>query len=511
MTRTSLVRQVLQLLLGVVPLVTIGCGGDLSQASPTVPSAADAQVASAALSAPPTLIYAGTSFSLELVTRNAAGVAIAPGAVLWASSAPSVATVGQDGAVRAISPGTATITVSAASSAALLATNGRSASVAITVASAPAAAPDRGVDWATYNGDFQHTGYVNLTIDPARLRQLFDVSVYPTSKWHQPTTGAGRVYLTSQKNVNDTARVAALDGRTGAILWQRSVYDNDEQSQFSYDGTSLFFTSANLAWALDPVTGAPRWRTIGPSDPQQYLAPVIAGNALVSAGARDLSVPSQYAGGFTGYDRITGRQLYSVRDVGGHTPWTPAVRNTLVYTVLGGVQSFDSNDGSLRSRFIVPTRLTDGTFSISASGTLVTLQGYFPGLLGQQLVGVDLINDRKTWSVTSSYFAMPVMASGIVYTAAADHIEARSEVDGTLEWTFALDDKLPYYPHQLIVANNVLISSSNWSGSQGTTTFIDLSTHQLLLNYPRGGEIAISRDGILYVTSQDRLAAVALW
>lgn len=384
---------------------------------------------------------------------------------------------------------------------------------AIPTVPTPRVAPDRGADWATYNGDFAHTGYVNLTPDPAKFRPLFEVIPYPGYVWHQPTTGAGLVYLTAKENPNDTARIVALDGRTGARVWQRPIHDNSTQSQFTYDGTSLFFTSASVVWALDPATGTVRWRTQGPNDQHQYLAPVIAGTALVTGGAVD-PVSPDYKGGFTGYDRITGRQKYSVPSTATAYPWAPAVRNTLVHTVLAGVRSFDSNDGSLRTRFTIPTTTTDGTPLISSYGTLLTLQGVDLVQLGTSLVGVDLTSSGRLpfWSVTGTYNVMPVVASTTVYVATVTRVEARSEFDGSLKWTFDLNSDPFLYPQQLIVANNVLVVTSRWVGApNGTTLVIDLETHKLLWQYPRGGEIAVSRDGILYINSVDHLAAVALW
>ena len=122
------------------------------------------------------------------------------------------------------------------------------------------------------------------------------------------------------------------------------------------------------------------------------------------------------------------------------------------------------------------------------------------------------------WSVTGRYGGNPVLANGVVYatTIAANlaipRLEARSEATGALLWSWtapSTDDRarsgLQGTYSDLLVTDNLLFVSTDQH-----VYALDLATHAPVWSYGRGGNMAISANGVLYIGSAYNLGAVNL-
>ena len=83
-------------------------------------------------------------------------------------------------------------------------------------------------------------------------------------------------------------------------------------------------------------------------------------------------------------------------------------------------------------------------------------------------------------------------------------LEARALADGKLQWT---SENLGEGGFQsvLVTRNLAFVSNAN------KTVALDLATQKVVWNYPRGGSLAISSNGVLYIlTNVGHLSAINL-
>lgn len=113
-------RILLRGVLSLIVLATAACGGDGGPTEPTTPDVASVILAPAS----PGALVPGQTLTLSATAMDAQGEVLAGRAVTWSSSASSVATVSSSGTLTALAAGTAQVTATS---------EGRSASVGITV------------------------------------------------------------------------------------------------------------------------------------------------------------------------------------------------------------------------------------------------------------------------------------------------------------------------------------------------------------------------------------------
>jgi len=115
----------------------------------------------------------------------------------------------------------------------------------------------------------------------------------------------------------------------------------------------------------------------------------------------------------------------------------------------------------------------------------------------------------QSWRLAGRYNRRPAVVGGHVYTLQDDRdaLEVRNETTGALEWTWNPPFyETPYSGGNVIVTNNLVFASY-----ANTTYAIDLSTRKLVWSFPRGGQLALSPNKILYVFNGSRLDAFNLF
>lgn len=143
-------------------------------------------VATVSIVAPPASLQIGASISLSAQAKDAAGVVLAR-SIVWTSNASGVATVSADGTVTGVSAGTAIITATS---------EGKSASVTITVIQAPVA----GVN-------------VSLPGSQITVGQTAQATAVAVDAAGRPLTGRSFTWVSSQPNlamVDQSGKVTAL-------------------------------------------------------------------------------------------------------------------------------------------------------------------------------------------------------------------------------------------------------------------------------------------------------------
>jgi outer membrane protein assembly factor BamB len=97
--------------------------------------------------------------------------------------------------------------------------------------------------------------------------------------------------------------------------------------------------------------------------------------------------------------------------------------------------------------------------------------------------------------VAGLYPATPAYHAAIIYIANNNplQLEARSEADGSLLWSWTPPQDA-YFTSEVLITNNLAFICTNLA-----TYAVDTQTHELVWSYPLTGRLALSASGVLYI------------
>jgi outer membrane protein assembly factor BamB len=242
---------------------------------------------------------------------------------------------------------------------------GALAAAVVLPAASASAAPAASTDWPSYERNNQHSSasFTDGAITQAnasKLKAKWTFSLPGPTKagqpkatlWGSPTVVGGRVYVGS-----GTGIFYALNATTGKVVWQRlldyGVAINCSARGIASTATvvpdpvtgklTVYVAGAHFLYALDPATGAVRWKnSVGPWSSQAYYnwsSPTVAGGRIfmgVSSDCEDFHV----RGGAIAYNQHTGAVQHTYFDmpagsIGGSIWSTPATDGTSVWVTTG--------------------------------------------------------------------------------------------------------------------------------------------------------------------------------
>lgn len=360
-------------------------------------------------------------------------------------------------------------------------------------------------EWATFQGNAAHTGYVPVTLDPNQFGTRWQLTV-PTFLYFNGlfnlatvTTASGNFYIAGNNAV--TAH-SEFDGST---IWSYSFaglsFPSVNPPAVS-NGTVYVAAgqqSSTYMFGLDANNGSVQFRSAMSSQWEHYLAPTVGPSGVfTNAGSY---------GGLYAFDS-GGNQLY-VGATAQQSAWTPAVDASGVYAYTGdALHVFDPVTGAVKATIKDPT-FTNYIYEIGGSAVLGAPDSVFAaaygnswlngGGIGNSLVHFNLQTNTVDWSIHGVYPSTPAYNGGVVYAANKNplRVEARAEGDGSLVWSWtppaAGDTK---FVSEVLLAQNTVIVSTNLS-----TYAIDRTTHHVVWSYPVAGNLALSPNGILYIES----------
>ena len=468
----------------VFPLVTLDAAA-LGLSGAVYAKASDA---GGVFSAPVTVNAGGGSYVLELSTRSSATTGLHTGqAVVSLCRDADCATPQTLSCVLVI------YTVN------VLAPGGAWPGNHLTALSSIQGAPE----WATFQGNAAHTGYVPVTLDPNQFGTRWQIPVPAflyVNGWFNlatVTTEGGNFYMAGANAVT-----------------ARSEYDGSTRWSYSFSGlpypsvnppavsNGIVYVAAGqqsstYMYALDAGNGSKLLQSGMSSQWENYLAPTVGPSGIYTN-----------AGTFGGLYAFNsqGTLLYFA-STAQQSAWTPAVDSGSVYAYTGdALRVFDPVSGSLKASISDPT-FTNYIYQIGGSAVLGAANSVIAGAYGNSvlngggignfLVHFNLLSNTVDWTVKGVYPSTPAYDNGIVYAANNNplRVEARSEVDGTLIWFWtppASGDT--GFVSEVLLTQNVVIVSTNLS-----TYAIDRSTHHAVWSYPTAGNLALSPRGILFI------------
>jgi len=360
-------------------------------------------------------------------------------------------------------------------------------------------------EWATFQGNAAHTGYVPVTLDPNQFGTRWQLSV-PTFLYFNGlfnlatvTTASGNFYIAGSNAV--TAH-SEFDGST---IWSYSFaglpFPSVNPPAVS-NGTVYVAAgqqSSTYMFGLDANNGSVKFRSAMSSQWENYLAPTVGPSGVyTNAGTY---------GGLYAFDSL-GSRLYTGATA-QQSAWTPAVNASGVYAYTGdALRVFDPVTGAVKATINDPT-FTNYIYEIGGSAVLGAPNSVFAaaygnswlngGGIGNSLVHFNLQTNTVDWSIHGVYPSTPAYSGGVIYAANNNplRLEARAEGDGSLVWSWtppaASDTK---FVSEVLLTQNTVIVSTNLS-----TYAIDRTTHHVVWSYPVAGNLALSPNGILYIES----------
>lgn len=366
-------------------------------------------------------------------------------------------------------------------------------------------------EWATFQGNAAHTGYVPVTLDPNQFGTRWQLTV-PAFLYFNDlfnlatvTTANGKFYIAGNNAI--TAH-SEFDGST---IWSYSFAGMPSPGvnpPAVSDGVVYVVAgqqSSTSMFAFDANDGSLIFRSAMSSQGENYLAPTV--------GASGVYTNAGTYGGLYAFDP-QGTQLY-FGTVAQQSTWTPAVDASSVYAYTGdALHVFDPVTGAVKATINDPT-FSNYIYQIGGSAVLGAPNSVFAaayansalngGGIGNTLLHFNLQTNTVDWSVRGVYPSTPAYNNAVVYAANNNplRLEARAEADGSLLWSWtppaAGDGK---FVSEVLLTQNTIIVSTNLS-----TYAIDTTTHRVVWSYPIAGNLALSPNGILYIESYGTYSA----
>lgn len=355
--------------------------------------------------------------------------------------------------------------------------------------------------WSTYQGNASHTGFVDASFDASKFSRRFNMPTANSIKsgYNGVAIDNGKVFFIPVVYVTNPSELVAINEADGTVAWRANLGAVGVTAAPATGNGKVFVTTSGeqngSLWIFDQQSGALLSKT--PMQTQFLLnqAPtVLAGDAY--------SLTGDYGSGISKFSSLTPAVLWS----GAMPPsdgYTPAVDANNVYGYARGkLRVLWASDGQLR------WEADDADYSSAGrSGRTVALSDRQAVIVeGARLIAFDILMRTRAWTVTNLYVGQPAVGNGLVYAVAAGGsvLEARALEDGKLQW--ATESLGNYKLADVIVSRNLAFVSGD-----EVTFAIDLATHKVVWSYPRGGTLAVSSNGVLYILSANgNLVAINL-
>lgn len=355
--------------------------------------------------------------------------------------------------------------------------------------------------WSTYQGNASHSGFVDASFDASKFTRRFNnptASIIKASH-NGVAIDNGKVFFIPPVYFGFPAELVAINEADGSVAWRASLGSGGVTAAPATGNGKVFVTATGeqngYFWIFDQQSGALISKT--PMQTQFLLnqAPTVLGGDAYS-------LTGDYGSGISKFSSLTPTVLWS-----GAMPqsdgYTPAVDANNVYGYARGkLRVLWASDGQLR------WEADDADYSSAGrTGSTVALTDRQAVVVeGGRLVAFDTLMRTRAWSVANLHVGQPAVGNGLVYALAASGavLEARALEDGKLQW--ATESLGNYKLTDVIVSRNLAFVSGD-----EMTFAIDLATHKVVWTYPRGGTLAVSSNGVLYIMGANgNLVAVNL-
>ena len=379
-------------------------------------------------------------------------------------------------------------------------------------------------DWANFQRNNAHTGYVAVRFDPTKFVKAWEYTdEFPAGRIRPPAASRGLVLATIGRDGGiayaGTMRVKALDAATGAVRW---TYDLGEQAHASGPSlangmvhvTSMVSSSnANPQWVLDLATGGFRNQMAFASQWSEFNQPAAEGsNAYVAAGF--------YGSVLYAYDTVAGTKVWETTRTGGSI-WdgqSLALDATYLYYYSGSaLDQVNRSTGNIVRSIAIPdyeteTRDYEAAPVLDGNANVFLFSGDKRNDGRNKIIGLSLNSGSAIWQTAAGYTTAFALKDGIIYGARQDAhvISAIDAANGAVLWSTALPGSDPIVGNVIATENLLFVSS----GTQTWAIDLKQSSHPVVWTAPTGGRLAITPDNYLLTTGMrdaSRLTAYRLF
>jgi len=373
----------------------------------------------------------------------------------------------------------------------------------------PLAPLEGAAEWTTFQGNAGHTGFVPVTLDPAKFAVRYQYTAKTAAGVEIPMSeianGKGIFYFSTGGSCCDAVeyKTYALNEGTAVTRW---VFEHTNPlapaaHAPAIAGDQIFVIGGEMGSTTVEslsATGQRSRQTVGGRRTGYFPAPTVYDGIVYTPVSNDFSV-------VTAFDAKTGFSVFSQGTGVTAAGWTPAVDADYYYQYASNL-------------LYVSNRQTGQlAFTIAGPGTAPRYQPLFAPILAARdtVVGID---ERKLvvfdtalrnvrWSLDGR-FVRSASSDGnnlFVINNAGLALEVRNINDGTLLWTWQSVDFFTNYVSEPLVTNNLVIVST-----EHATYAIDRATHATVWTYPASGNLSLSPNGTLFIKGKTKVTAIAL-
>lgn len=369
-------------------------------------------------------------------------------------------------------------------------------------------------EWETFQGNAGHNGFVPVSLDPAQFSQRWRWSPplpagqeYPSMASPVVTQG-GRVLFTVDN------KLVALNEHDASTAWSVAFGTG------SFDGPGTPAASNGKIYVQSGENGNERLYGLDGASGAQLFSSYTSGKGLQPTVGEGL-VYTGSSSVIRAFDAAGGKEVWNALHY-GNSNFTPTLANGKVYSYtadLGGdtlaayAPLTGAPSGSMYDNGPNDMGQIDGAAVDGGGNILFGVNRSRSGPDGyantNRLLKFDMAGGAIAWAIPGSYVGAPAVAADVVYVA--NHrpfqLEARAASNGALLWKWARDVRTDFqgFSGQVLATNRLLFATTP------TMTYaIDIATRRTAWSYPLGGALAISPNGILYISGNGSIAAINL-
>ncbi|GAB5350333.1 Outer membrane protein assembly factor BamB [Qipengyuania sp. 483] len=379
-------------------------------------------------------------------------------------------------------------------------------------------------DWATFQRDNAHTGYVPVRFDPARFTKAWEwTDTFTAGRIRPPAASEGKVLIVTARDGGSayagTARLKAFETSSGKEIWSYDMGDQFHASGPSISNELVHVTSmrssssSNPQWVFNLGSGTFKNQMSFAAQWTDFNQPVADGNEVyVAAG--------YYGSVIYGYDADAGTQKWVTERTGGAV-WggqSMALDDTHAYYYSGtALDQVERATGKIVKSIADPEYVTY-TYDYAAGpvldgkGNVFLFSGdkRFEG--SNKIVAMSLATGSIKWRSAAEYSTAFALADGTIYAVRSDArvLSAINSENGKVLWSTPLPGSDVLLGNVIATENLIFVSSAS------QTWAIDRKDqdHSVIWEAPTGGRLAITPDSYLLTTGQrgnSRLTAYKLF
>lgn len=350
--------------------------------------------------------------------------------------------------------------------------------------------------WSQFQGNAQHTGFVESDLRATSLKPLWTIDAPPYSAQPGDRSVAivdGDVYATilSGYGFSGPYILNRIDGNDGKIKWQIpiSAYSHSGVSAPSVDGGVVYVHhwghSSNPSspselpslMGFDANDGSQLFVTPHSGQWESGSRPTIAGDRVFAAGG--------YYGGLDSYHLDGNHQWF--HQVNQQYGWIPAADDEKVYVYMGEASAspgpgtgslyiVDRDSGARTSTILHPQ--SGGSFygasqSVVLGGMDDAFAQTYSSNFSNILVRFNISNNDISWQLSSNFSGVPAVGNGMVFIPDGSRLRVLDQATGNDLWNWQGGS---------VFGNVVLTDNYAFVTAGSSVHAIDITTHQSVWN-----------------------------